>query len=309
MILKSIDKAREKRFQTADEFVAALEQVETEPVSSIPAASEAVASEPIANEASTPSTPVSQVATVATPEPSQPVPAPTVPEPEPSQAVQGPTPQPVVVTPVPAPVEPQPAVVSEKTALPPDSVLVKSAAQHVFLQPRKFQLKHLFALVVLCLAGALVAWVGYAKYQVIRRAGIENEVRDTLKNASSATVHLSGVTASITDLREVILEGNVPSREDSDKATLFAGSVHGVTDVHNHIRVTVPVVPSGTPAASADSLINDGTAHMDKGEYDDAIKCFTDAGAADPQNKKAQEWLDRAQRAKTMEEKLLKNRQ
>jgi serine/threonine-protein kinase len=309
VILKSIDKAREKRFQTADEFVAALEQVETEPVSSIPVATGAVASEPVANVASTPSTPVSQVATVATLEPSQPVPAPTVPKPEPSQAVQVPTPQPSVAIPAPPPVEPQPAVVSVKTALPPDSVLVKSAAQHVFLQPRRFRLKHLLVLVILCLAGALVGWVGYVKYQVIRREGIENEVRGTLKNASSATVHLAGVTASVTDSREVILEGNVPSREDSDKATLFAGSVHGVTDVHNHIRVTAPVVPPTAPAASADSLINDGSAHMDKGEYDEAIKSFTDAGAADPQNKKAQEWLDRAQRAKAMEEKLLKNRQ
>ena len=321
VILKSIDKAREKRFQTADEFVAALEQVQIEPVRSIPIANKPVASEPAANVAPSPSAPVSQMATVPTPEPSQAVQVPTgtkaepsqtlelqaIAKPEPFQVVQVPIPPPSPAIPEPPAVEPAPPVVAVKAALPPDSVLVKSAAQHMFLQPRRFQLKYLIAFVILCLAGALVGWVGYMKYQAIRRAGIEKEVRDTLKNSSSATIHLNGITASVTDLREVVLEGNAPTREDSDKASSLAGSVHGVTGVHNHIRVT-PAVPA-SPAASAESLINDGTTHMDKGEYGDAIKSFTDAGAADPQNKKAMEWLDRARRAQATEEKLLKNRQ
>ena len=67
------------------------------------------------------------------------------------------------------------------------------------------------------------------------------------------------------------------------------------------------MAPPGHPGESAESLINQGSAFLDAGDYPAAIECFRKA-AADPNNKGAQELLDRAQRAQKTEEELLRKR-
>jgi len=59
---------------------------------------------------------------------------------------------------------------------------------------------------------------------------------------------------------------------------------------------------------TTESLVNKGVSFLDAGDYTSAIDCFRKA-LADPNNKGAQELLDRAQRAQQTEEELLKNRQ
>ena len=187
---------------------------------------------------------------------------------------------------------------------------MKSAAQHLFLQPRTFRLKHLLILLVLGFAAVFVAGVGYLKYQSLRRMRIESAVTEKLNTAPSATLRQAALRVFVSEGREVVLDGNVSSKEDSASAEALAASVPGVTRVTNRVRVIPAVTAGGGPtgaAESADSLIHKGTAFLDSGDYSAAIDCFRKA-AADPKNKGAQELLDRAQRAQKTEEELLKKR-
>lgn len=330
VILKSIDKAREQRYQTAEEFIAALEQVASEPVESMPASNASIASTAAPNVAPPAR---SQRSTVQIPSPisakTQPLEPPPVniatPEVTPRQPSQitpvaaasqatPPAPvtpvaqQPVAAAPVAAPAKPgesRPAVQQ------PDSLFVKSAEQHILLQPRRFRARNLIVVMVLLLAGGLVAGAGYLKYRDLQRIRVENAVNDKLSAAPSATLRQAGIRVSVSDERQVTLDGIVTNREDLTAAESLASSVSGVTGVNNRIHV-VPGPENGgrggSPAESAESLINRGKAFLDTGEYSSAIHCFTKA-AADPKSAiQAQQLLEQAVRAQSTEETLLKNR-
>jgi serine/threonine protein kinase len=133
VILKAIDKSREQRFQTAEEFVAALNEVASE-VANDSAPDNQLANDPIANVGATSLFRSSQAS---------PVPTKTEPSAAPSRITS-----PLSVA---SPGTAQPSLArSVGTTTPPaDSVLVKSAAQHLFLQPRTFRLKHFLILGVL----------------------------------------------------------------------------------------------------------------------------------------------------------------
>jgi eukaryotic-like serine/threonine-protein kinase len=289
-ILKAMDKSRELRFQTADELIAALEQV---PLDS---ATNARAEAPIVDASSEVSTAVNRA--------SQSPPAPPTPSTVPPQ---GRSTAPASS----APVIPQTpgftrVPVASVTTQPP---LPKSAAQHLFLQQRTFKARNILVLIGLCLAVAVIAGVGYLKYRSIRRLKIENAVVGSLKNAPSPSVRTSHINVSVSDTGEVILDGVVPSLDDSNAAASLSAAVSGVTRVNNRLQI-VPLLtpPAGTDGAgSSDSLINKGLSSMDAGDYSTAIDCFTKA-ASDPNNKRARELLETARRAQKTEEELLKRR-
>jgi len=158
-------------------------------------------------------------------------------------------------------------------------------------------------LVVLLLAATLVAGVGYLKYQSFRRLRIETAVTEKL----NAVPALRALRVSVSDKREVTLDGSVPSADERKEAEDQAGSVPDVAQVINRVLVTSPV--SGP---SYESLINDGIKLMDDGKYDEAIDSFSKA-VAYPANQggsngRAQELLKQAQQAQKTEELLLKNR-
>ncbi len=305
VILKAINKSRDQRFQTAEEFIAALgplgSEVTVEPV--------ATTSPPSLHaSAVSPASPPSQA---AVPRSAQVAPVPA----EPVRPAKVTTP-PSSPAPEPAPIANQPVVVQSSSAAgsnvsqPTNSQFVKSAEQHLFLQPRKFRLKNLIVVVVLLLAGVLVAGVGYVKYQAILRDRIESEVTDKLNGASSSTLRAAGIRIFVSDKHDVTLDGIVPSQDDFNLAESLTTSVPGVAHVNNRVRVVPPVQTGGQTggqAESSESLINRGNAFLDAGDYPSAIECFTKA-AADPNNKGAQELLDRARRAQQTEEKLLRNR-
>jgi tetratricopeptide (TPR) repeat protein len=164
------------------------------------------------------------------------------------------------------------------------------------------------------LAAVLVAGVGYLKYQSWRRLTIESAVTEKLNNAPSPTLRQAALRVFVSDTRGVTLDGKVPSREDFLAAGDLAASVPGVTHVINRVEYpasipagTSSVAPPGIPGESAESLVNQGSAFLDAGDYPAAIECFRKA-AADPNNKGAQELLDRAQRAQKTEEELLRKR-
>jgi serine/threonine protein kinase len=303
VILKSIDKAREQRFQTAEEFIAALDQVANDQAAKVPAASDEFSSDQIAPIDATSLFRGSQAS---------PVPTKT----GPSVAASGMTPPLSTAAPMAVPIAaPASAASSVSTAPPADSLLVNSAAQHLFLQPRTFRLKHFLLLLALGLAAVLVAGVGYLKYQSWRRLTIESAVTEKLNHAPSPTLRQAAVRVFVSDTRGVTLDGKVPSREDFLAAGDLAASVPGVTHVINRVEYpaaipagTSSVAPPGIPGESAESLINQGSAFLDAGDYPAAIECFRKA-AADPSNKGAQELLDRAQRAQKTEEQLLRKRQ
>jgi serine/threonine protein kinase len=294
VILKAIDKARDQRFQSAEELIAALDQIGTDSVRD-----EQVLNDQSASGSAPSVFPGSQ----ATPVPTKAAP---------SVAANSMTPPSSAVAPLAVAITAQASLSSSVSTAPPpaDSVLVKSAAQHLFLQPRTFRLKHLLILLVLGFAAVFVAGVGYLKYQSLRRMRIESAVTEKLNTAPSATLRQAALRVFVSEGREVVLDGNVSSKEDSASAEALAASVPGVTRVTNRVRVIPAVTAGGGPtgaAESADSLIHKGTAFLDSGDYSAAIDCFRKA-AADPKNKGAQELLDRAQRAQKTEEELLKKR-
>jgi len=302
VILKAINKDRDQRFQSAEEFVAGLGPVGGEPVGNaqLVAATPTPRSQasPSSSPASPPATPLSQA---SLPRGSQVASFPV----QAGPVVKATTPPPAAIPPQSPPISTQPVA-----AQPPDAQFVKSAEQHLFLQPRKFKLKNLIVIVVLCLAGLLVAGVGYIKYQAILRDKIESGVTDKLNAAPSATLRAAGIRVFVSDKHEVTLDGIVKSQEDFNLAESLTTSVPGVAQVNNRVRVVPPPQSggqTGVQAESSESLINRGTAFLDAGDYPSAIDCFTKA-VADPNNKGAQELLDRARRAQQTEEQLLKKR-
>jgi serine/threonine-protein kinase len=130
VILKAIDKARDQRFQSAEELIAALDQIGTDSVRD-----EQVLNDQSASGSAPSVFPGSQ----ATPVPTKAAPS------VPANTV---TPPSSAVAPLAVAITAQPSLSSSVSTAPPpaDSVLVKSAAQHLFLQPRTFRLKHLLIL-------------------------------------------------------------------------------------------------------------------------------------------------------------------
>jgi serine/threonine protein kinase len=313
VILKAIDKSREQRYQTAEEFAAALQQV---------ASAGAAVSERGFSDANIPAFQATfEQPSRAIPLPNAPsVPkgtlVPTVPDrarPANKGNVAEPTnPAPVIPSSLSTqPAATQPVAVSAAT---PDSLFIQSAEQHVLVQPRKFGIKNLVMTVVLFMAVVVVAGVGYLKYQAFRRVQIENAVNEKLSSAPSASLRSAAIHVFVSDRREVTLDGDVASQDDSSTAESLVSSVPGVVQVSNRLRIaaTAPSAQttgqSGTPADAADSLIQKGVESLDAGDYPSAIDSFTKAAAADPSNHKAQEWTTRARQAQKTEEELLKNR-
>lgn len=327
VILKAIDKSRDQRFQTAEEFIAALDQVKDDPATTGQVANavmegDRVASVPTVKE---------PVENIAAPTASRVSPVSPTPPPTQSRASQvSPVPPksgttnaanvPTAATPVDVPpvlsgaVQPSPDNIP---ASPADPAVVNSAAQHLFLQPKTFRLKHFLILLVLLAATVVVAGVGYLKYQTLRRLRIENAVLEKLSSAQSAALRQGAVRVFVSDGREVYLDGKVSSKNDFDSAGEMASSVSDVTRVINRVEYP-PVIPAGAnpaatagtvvPAASSESLISDGTKSLDDGKYAEAITSFSKALEADPNNQGARNLLDRARQAQKTEDDLLKNR-
>jgi serine/threonine protein kinase len=345
VILKAIDKSRDLRFQTAEEFIAALDEVAAEQGTGDQAVNEplanAIAESVPTQNAQPPSVPVTRrTQPNLTPPPSIPVSqppasqvratqppaapsrasqiAPTVPLSQPSVAANVSTPKPApalpATLPLTQPVAPAPSVAASVSPAPQaDSAVVNSAAQHVFVPPRKFQLTQIIALVVLLLAAVLVAGVGYVKYQGYRRIKIENAI--TARFNAVPALHQAELRVFVSDTREVTLDGKVATKDDFIAAGDLAASVRGVTSVVNRVEyppptpaVVPPVAPPAVPSETPESLIGEGTQFMNDGKYPEAIACFTKAAAVDPNNPRAKELIDQATQAQKTEERLLKNR-
>jgi len=269
LILRAMQKSREQRFQTAEEFVAALDQVTAGSVAD--EALGAAIPKPGIQAVPTPSTAAADVPVSTTGR------APTAADPESRSAIV-------------------------QSAAAPDPGVVNSAAQHVFLPPRGLSAKLLLRFVIVGVATILVAGAGYLKFRSVRRVRISGEVMEKLKAASSSLPG-ADLRVSVADDGEVTLDGAVRAAQDSSLAESVAGSVPGVVHVRNRL-IVVPTVPTET----TESLVNKGVSFLDASDYTSAIDCFRQA-LADPNNKGAQELLDRAQRAQQTEEELLKNRQ
>ena len=327
VILKAIDKSREQRYQTAEEFIAALEHVAEEFPASEKFPPPSVATSSVGVTPVAPST-VSRTSHVA-PVPAAPKPTTTPRIPiAPTEAIPAPTPvvmQSSPTTPAPVtqkPVTPTPSTPTRPAVAPPrppaapaplpNSRMVKSAAQHVLLQHRTFRPKNLVMLGLLALLAMVVlGGLGYLKYRAVQRLRIEDAVFQGFQSAPSPTLRTAHVSITVNDAGEVTLDGSVVNRDDSNAATALATAVRGVSRVNNRLQVVPPLHPPGastTQAESSDSLVNRGMAFMDDGKYDEAIDCFTRA-ANDPNNKSAKELLETAHRAQQTEQLLLKKRQ
>jgi serine/threonine protein kinase len=326
VILKAIDKSRDQRFQTAEEFIAGLDQVRDDPATSGQAANALVEN----NRAASVPAVEEPVAKVAAPTASRVTLVSPTPPPTQSRASQvSPVPPkpgttnvanvPTAATPVEASSASSGASQPSEdniTAPPADPAVVNSAAQHLFRQPRTFRLKHFLILAGLLAATVVVAGVGYLKYQTLRRLRIESAVLEKLSSAQSAALRQGAVRVFVSDGREVYLDGKVPSKNEFDAAGEMAASVSDVTRVINRVEYP-PVVPAavnpatvgtGVPSASSESLIGDGTKLLDDGKYAEAITSFSKALEVDPNNRGTKELLERARQAQKTEDELLKNR-
>jgi serine/threonine protein kinase len=326
VILKAIDKSRDQRFQTAEEFIAGLDQVRDDPATSGQAANALVEN----NRAASVPAVEEPVAKVAAPTASRVTLVSPTPPPTQSRASQvSPVPPkpgttnvanvPTAATPVEASSASSGASQPSEdniTAPPADPAVVNSAAQHLFRQPRTFRLKHFLILAGLLAATVVVAGVGYLKYQTLRRLRVESAVLEKLSSAQSAALRQGAVRVFVSDGREVYLDGKVPSKNEFDAAGEMAASVSDVTRVINRVEYP-PVVPAavnpatvgtGVPSASSESLIGDGTKLLDDGKYAEAITSFSKALEVDPNNRGTKELLERARQAQKTEDELLKNR-
>ena len=308
VILKAIDKDREARFQSSDEFISALEQVSFEspvsrstgetrgaPISSATQVSPDTPAAPLAalpNTAPTLAPRVSQGTPPAIPM-SEPPPSPPASEP-PSASV-------MLSTPTPAQPQPFSRVPAPTTPLP------KSAAQHVFVQHRSYKRRNVVMMIGLAMALILIGGVGYLKYRAMQRLRIQNAVTQSLQSAPAAGLRYARINVSVSDTGDVILDGNVPSIGDSSTAQQLSAAVAGVSHVNNRLQIVQPPPPPGNQPESSDAMVNKGMVFMDAGDYSAAIDCFMRA-ASDPNNKSAKALLDVARRAQETEEKLLKNR-
>jgi serine/threonine protein kinase len=328
VILKAIDKTRDQRFQTAEELIAALNQV-SDQVGADPATSgqatrvvvegsrapSEVAKTPLTN-ATAPGSPAASPRTSPGPVPgpssrasqlrTTPVPV-APPKSVTSPAASVSTPAPTV--PMTLPGVAQPASVGSAMPAPANTVLVNSSAQHLFRPPRKFRVTQLLVLAVLLIAAVLVAGVGYVKYQAFRRIRIESAVIDQLNTLP--TLRQADLRVAVSDTFEVILDGKVQSKDDFNAAGELAKSVPGVAHVTNRVEfppVIPPVVQGGGTTESPESLVLKGNQFLDDGNYVEAIACFSKAAAADPNNQATKQSLARAQQAQKAEEDLLKNR-
>ena len=324
VILKAIDKTRDQRFQTAEELIAALNQVADQvgddpatsgqatrvvvegsrapsevaktPLTNVPAPGSTAASPGTvpgpssrASQLRTTPVPVAPPKSVTSPAASVSTPAPTVPMTLPGVA--------------------QPASVGSAMPAPANTVLVNSSAQHLFRPPRKFRVTQLLVLAVLLIAAVLVAGVGYVKYQAFRRIRIESAVIDQLNTLP--TLRQADLRVAVSDTFEVILDGKVQSKDDFNAAGELAKSVPGVAHVTNRVEfppVIPPVVQGGGTTESPESLVLKGNQFLDDGNYVEAIACLSKAAAADPNNQATKQSLARAQQAQKAEEDLLKNR-
>ena len=320
VILRAIDKSRDQRYQTAEELIAALSEVTLDPVSSVPVSSVPAVNEVAANEAV--ANQQAQVAPVTAPissgsqRSSSQVRASQV-SPSPPKSQTGVAAGQTTPTPANAPTSPSsaglsPAVTTAPAAsvatVPADAAPANSVAQHVFVPPRKIRVTQILVLMVLLLAGVVVSGVGYLKYQSFRRLRIENAVNEKLN--ASPTLRQAGIRVQVSDAREVILDGKVPSKEDFVAAGEMTASVPEVANVINRIEFPQPVqavVSSATPE-SPESLIRDGNKFLDGGKYAEAIASFSKAVESEPNNQPAKDALERARRAQKTEEELLKNR-
>ncbi len=293
VILKAIDKDRGARFQDADEFISALEQVDIE----IPG------SRNIGETRGTPAAGLpNTVPTLAPQAPQVSLPVGGSTEPAAGSAPSAASSSASVM--LSSPASPPPAVVRVPAATTP---LPKSAAQHVFVQHRSYKARNVVMMVGVALALILISGVGYLKYRSMQRLRIQNAVMQSLHSAPANGLRSAHINVSVSDTGDVILDGNVPSSADSSVAQELAATVPGVSHVNNRLQVVQPPPPPGNQGETSDALVNKGMAFMDAGDYPSAIDCFTRA-AGDPNNKSAKELLDLARRAQDTEQKLLKNR-
>jgi serine/threonine-protein kinase len=287
VILKAMAKAREQRFQTAEEFVAALDTVTETGVASVTVG---VVVAPSGLQA----TPTASTAGVATPISNTDTPAFGAPI---SSASGSGTP---TATASPTAAGPQPSGGIVPTSVAADPAIINSAAQHVFLPPKGLGAKLILRIALVLVAAALVAGAGYLKFRSVRKLRMKNAVVEKLKTAPSETLRGSDLRVWVSDDRDVTLDGAVRGGDDSTMAESIASTVPGVAHVKNRLIVV--------PTESPDSLINKGVSFLDAGDYPSAIDCFRRA-ANDPNNKAAKDLLDQAIRAQQTEEELLKNRQ
>jgi hypothetical protein len=157
---------------------------------------------------------------------------------------------------------------------------------------------------VLGLALVLLAGLGY-----FQRMRTEKAVVQGLRDASLQSLRSAHISVKVSYLGGVTLDGNVSNAGDSTAAESLARAVFGVTHVNNRLQVVPVQVPQKDDAESFESLISQGMAFLDAGDYANAIASFSKAAQRDTSNKRAQDLLSRAQRAAETEEKLLKSRQ
>jgi serine/threonine protein kinase len=324
VILKAVAKSRDERYQTADDLIAALDQVAGELPASENIAAPAVGASNVAASpiAPTQASRASEVSSAPRTEKPAPPPSIAVPPAETPASSASVTSSPVTTSPAtptpapPAPAAPIPSAVplAEKPAAPrplPNSQMVKSAAQHLFLQHRTFRARNLVMLALLGLVAiVVVGGLGYVKYRAVERLRIEKAVVQGFQSAPSPTLRTAHLSVTVDDAGEVTLDGSVENNDDLNAATALAAAVRGVKRVDNRLQVVpaLPAAPGPTQPESSASLVNRGMALMDEGKYAEAIDCFTKA-ANDPNNQSAKQLLETARRAQKTEELLLRKRQ
>ena len=318
LLMKALEKDRTRRFQTADEMSAALDQPQ-------------------------------QWATTAfyTPEALSEAPAPAAPSRARRMTPVRPITPPRAMTP-PRAITP-PRVMTPPRVVPPRMPAAAPPAYPRFAEQPERSGSGVWITVLILLVAVVIAGGAYMYYHgpgtaAAQPSGVASipaqpddatilaEVRRTL--SSSDSTRNAAFDAKVEN-GVATLTGKTNRQNEADMAGALVAGVAGVKHVRNDIEVEKPPqavkeseppavkAPKETPARRAPSeeadsggnkkrkardLARQGQSQVDGGDYGAAVETFRQALALDPNNSAAQQGLSKAQKAKQTEEDIMKRR-
>ena len=319
LLMKALEKDRTRRFQTADEMSAALDQPQ-------------------------------QWATTAfyTPEALSEAPAPAAPSRARRMTPARPITPPRAMTP-PRAITPPRVMTPPRVAVPPRMPTAAPSAYPRFTQPPERSSGGVWITALILLVAVVIGGWAYVYYHgpgtaAAQPSGVApapapptdgailDEVRRTL--ASSDSTRNASFDVKVEN-GVVTLTGKTNKQNEADMAGALTAGVAGVKQVKNDIEVEKPLQavkesepvaedrPRDTAAArkalaeeagsaakkrKARDLAKQGQAEVDGGDYGAAVETFQQALALDPSNAAAQQGLSKAQKAKQTEDDIMKRR-
>ncbi len=241
-------------------------------------------------------------------------------------------------------ITPKPMTPPRTPQIPAAAPAPRAAARPVPVRPVQKSKAPLWTTIVLLLAaGAGGGYWWYAQHPATEAAAAvvvakppaitDESIQAKIKSTMSGSSALREVEVTVKD-GVVNLAGHAAKFSDADTALALVSGLPGVKEVHNNIstgavveakeppaaveikkepapkkeRVVVPKGPDARTLARVRELVASGNRQVDSGDYQTAINAFQSALVLDPNSADAEAGLRRANQAKQTEEDILRRR-